>query len=342
MHDYAETAEVRPGDELDWHAFGSYLQTELAMNDGELKVLQFPNGAANLTYLIRVGNEHLVLRRPPFGRIASGAHDMAREYRVLSRLCEKFPAAPRPIVYCEDESIVGSVFLLIEFRSGVVIRNRIPEPLADHADVARRIGISTVQALADLHRIDHVSCGLSDLGRPDGYLTRQIRGWRDRWRAVDIDGETPVILEVSEILERTQPRSQSVAIVHNDFKLDNCQFRPDDPDRVHSVFDWDMATLGDPLVDLGLLLNYWPDPSDSSLDRGVYHEGMEKLGLPTHADLIQEYATASSFELSEIAWYHSFATWKTAIVLQQLYDRYRRGETNDQRMASAGQHAWRT
>ena len=267
----AEATPVRPGEDLDWPKVAAYLKVRLPGLDGGLEVLQFPNGSANLTYLLRFGGQPLVLRRPPFGRLAPGAHDMAREYRVLSRLWRAFPPAPRASLLCEDQDIIGATFFVMEFRPGVVIWDEIPEPMRHHADVARRVGFAVVQALADLHQVDYVSCGLADLGRPDGFVARQVRGWRGRWEMVApgaAEPARPLMLEVADMLELTLPRPQRTAILHNDLKLDNCQFDPADPDRVHSVFDWDMATLGDPLVDVGTLLNYWPDPADARR-RGV-------------------------------------------------------------------------
>ena len=337
----AEVAPVRPGEDLDWPKLAAYLRAGLPGSglDGELEVLQFPNGSANLTYLLRFGGRPLVLRRPPFGRLAPGAHDMVREYRVLSRLWLAFPPAPRASLLCEDHSVVGATFFVMEFRSGVVIWDAIPVPMRRHPDVARRAGFAVVQALAELHQVDYARCGLADLGRPAGFVARQVRGWRSRWEAVAPGARAeaqPVMAEVADLLERTLPRPQRTAILHNDLKLDNCQFDPADPDRVHSVFDWDMATLGDPLVDVGILLNYWPDPGDTRGDRGMYPDGQDSLGLPGHDEILAAYARATGLDLTAIGWYQAFACWKTAVVLQQLHDRYLRGETADERMATRG------
>lgn len=335
----AEVAPVRPGEGLDWPKVAAWLRERLPGLDGALEVLQFPNGSANLTYLLRFGGQPLVLRRPPFGRLAPGAHDMAREYQVLSQLWHAFPPAPRALLLCQDHSVIGASFFVMEFRSGVVIWDEVPEPMRRHADVARRAGLAVVRALADLHQVDYESCGLARLGRPDGFAARQVSGWRSRWEAVapGARGDArPVMLEVAGMLERSLPRPQRPAILHNDIKLDNCQFDPADPDRVHSVFDWDMATLGDPLVDVGILLNYWPDPSDTPGDRGMYPDGQDRLGLPAHEEVLATYASATGLDLSGICWYQAFACWKTAIVLQQLHDRYLRGETSDERMATRG------
>ena len=331
-----DVAPVRPGEELDWASIAAFLRKRLPGLDGELSVLQFPNGSANLTYLLRFGDVPLVLRRPPFGRIAPGAHDMAREHRVLSRLWQAFPPAPRALVLCEDEGITGAKFFIMEFRSGVVIWDSIPASMRCQADAARRIGFAVVRALANLHQVDYARIGLADLGRPDGFIARQLRGWRSRWEAVASPAANSTMIEVADVLDRKMPPPQRAAILHNDLKLDNCQFDPADPDLVHSVFDWDMATLGDPRVDVGILLNYWPDPNDSPADRGMYPDGQEMLGLPSQAEILAVYGEITGLELADIRWYQAFASWKTAIVLQQLHDRYLRGETSDERMASRG------
>jgi aminoglycoside phosphotransferase (APT) family kinase protein len=328
---------VRHGQDLDWPVVEAYLRAQLPELTGDFHVLQFPNGSANLTYLVRFGEQRLVLRRPPFGRLAPGAHDMEREHRVLSRLWRRFSPAPRALLFCADETIAGSKFFLMEYRDGVVIWDAIPEPMRHHPDVARRVSMAVVRALADLHGVDYKACGLGDLGRPDGFLGRQVRGWSKRWELVAPEPGLPVMYEVAGLLAARQPEPQRASMLHNDFKLDNCQFQPDMPDRVHSVFDWDMATIGDPLVDLGTLLNYWPDPSDVPGNRGIYNDDMECMGLPAHAEIIAAYADATGLDLEDVRWYWAFACWKTGVVLQQLYDRYRRGETTDERMADLGQ-----
>ena len=278
--DHDELAPVRPGEDLDWAALEDYLKARLPELDGPMTVLQFPNGSANLTYQLVIGGTRLVLRRPPFGKLAPGAHDMRREHRVLSRLYRSYPRAPRAVLYGEDESVIGSRFFVSEYRPGVVVWDRIPGTMSGQADAGRRIGFAVVDALADLHLVDPESCDLGDLGRPDGYLERQLRGWQGRWAAVAPEAGTPVERGGAALAARL-PVPTRTSIVHNDFKTDNCQFAPDDPDVVVSVFDWDMATLGDPLVDLGTLLNYWPSDDGSPV---LAIPGLERLGLPGKDD----------------------------------------------------------
>ncbi|MGW0017308.1 phosphotransferase family protein [Rhodococcus sp. NPDC003382] len=337
-----ELAPVRSGEALEWDSLESYLRATLPELEGEFSVLQFPRGSANLTYRVQFGDTHLVVRRPPFGKLAPGAHSMEREYRVLSRLHAAYPRAPHALLHCADPSVIGAEFFVNEYRSGIVVWDSVPDSMACLPDAGRRLGLAVVDALADLHEVDADEVGLSDLGRPEGYLERQLTGWQKRWAAVEAqcsDGETiRVVREVAKRLTGRVPRSQRSGIVHNDYKVDNCQFAPGDPDRVTSVFDWDMATLGDTLVDLGTLLNYWPDTTvdQSSDDAFIVVPGMHALGLPSRREVIERYATNSSHDLSDIAWYEAFGCWKTVVILQQLYARYVRGETADERMRERG------
>lgn len=354
----AELAAVRPGEELDWVALEQYLRGEfsrldpaVALDSAPMQVLQFSNGAANLTYLLRFGDPtphglpptitELVLRRPPFGRVAPGAHDMKREYRVLSRLWKVLPTAPRAFLLCEDHDLVGSDFVVMERRTGTVVRSSIPSAMQAHPNAGRRMGFALVDAMADLHCVEPEAAGLGDLGRPAGFVERQVTGWKTRWDLVRPDpavghGPDPKVVslmdEISHRLLACLPPPSRPSLVHNDLKLDNCQFHLDDPDRVRSIFDWDMTTLGEPLVDLGTLLNYWPDPSDGPEERRVSHEGMAEMGLPTRAEVVQRYHERTGTDVGAAGWYEAFAQWKTAVVIQQLHDRWRRGESTDPRM----------
>ena len=331
-----ELAEVRAGEELDWDALEGHLRANIDGLDGPMEVMQFPNGSANLTYLVRFGDRQLVVRRPPFGQLAPGAHDMRREYRALSRLWRGYAPAPRAHLFCDDHTVIGSDFLVIEYREGVVVWGVVPPSMAQHHNVGERVGLAVVDALAQLHRVDPAEVGLEDLGRPDGFVERQVRGWAKRWELAALPDSDPRMTEVGERLVGAIPESRYVSILHNDYKLDNCQFDPADPDHVKSVFDWDMATLGDPLVDLGITLNYWPDPSDVDELRPIVNPGMENLGLPTRAEVIERYALRTGFDIEDVRWYEAFAAWKTAVVLQQLFTRWVRGESTDERMAERG------
>lgn len=331
----SEVAAVRVGEELDWPRLEGFLREQMAHLEGEFHVLQFPGGAANLTYLVRIGSTELVVRRPPFGALAPGAHDMRREFKVLSRLWRVFDRAPRAYVFCDDPNVLGADFFVMERRRGEVVRGVLPVSLRSAADVGRRIGFAVVDAMADLHAVDYEAAGLGDLGKPAGFVARQLAGWKHRWDLVRQASADAELDEIHRRLAGDVPESRRASIVHNDLKLDNCQFEPGRVDRVHSIFDWDMATLGDPLVDLGTLLNYWPDPADSTKPGGApraQHPGMESMGLPTRAEVVEHYARRTGADCSRAGWYEAFALWKTAIVLVQLNERWRRGESTDPRM----------
>jgi aminoglycoside phosphotransferase (APT) family kinase protein len=361
QHSTLEYGAVRPGDELAFDRLARYLQDNVDGLGELVAVHQFLTGAANLTYLLEFADRRLVIRRPPFGVIAVGAHDMKREYRALSRLWRSYDRAPRAYLLCDDHSIIGSDFLVIEYRPGVVVWGSVPPTMAGQHDAGRRIGCAVVDALADLHLLDPERAGVADLGRPDGFVDRQVRGWRARWAAVaepllaDLartssrppegpateaaggpDLVEDLVAEAGARLAATRPETVRTSVVHNDFKIDNCQFDPANPDRVRSVFDWDMATIGDPLVDLGTMLNYWPDPSDDPDDRPSYPDGQQDMGLPTRAEVRERYALATGADLSVVHWYEAFGCWKTAIVVAQLYHRYLMGNSHDLRQGLKG------
>ncbi len=331
-----ELAAVRGGEDLDWDKIEAYLRANLPEHlaiEGPFEVLQFPNGAANLTYMIRFGSRELVLRRPPFGTLAPGAHDMKREYKVLSRLWRKFDRAPRAYLFCDDAAIAGADFFVMERQRGDVVRGVIPDSMRDQPDVGKRLGHSLIEAMAQFHLLDADECGLSDLGRPDGFVARQVRGWKKRWDLVADPEHDEAMCAAHARLEKFVPSPQRVSFVHNDLKLDNCMFATGNPDRVVAFFDWDMTTLGDPLIDLGTLLNYWPDPSDGNVARGG-HPGMEKMGLPSRAEVVALYADRTGLDVSLAPWYEAFAQWKTATVLEQLHYRWKVGDSSDPRMES--------
>ena len=336
MSRMSDLAPVRAADQLDWPRIAAHLRAHLPeLADAHFgDVQQFTNGAANLTYLLRFGARELVLRRPPFGTIPPGAHDMKREWRVLSRLWRHYDRAPRAYLFCDDHALAGADFFVMERRHGAVVRGEIPAAMAAQPDVGRRLGLALVDAMAELHLLSPAEAEMADLGKPDGFVARQVSGWRRRWELAEPLADPAVkapMAAVGERLAASLPAPQRASIVHNDLKLDNCAFDPRDPDRVTAVFDWDMTTLGDPLVDLGTLLNYWPDPSDPPDVRRASHDGMRAMGLPTRAEVVDRYAERTGLDPSRVRWYEAFAQWKTAVVVQQLHNRWRQGASADPR-----------
>jgi aminoglycoside phosphotransferase (APT) family kinase protein len=341
----AELIDERPDEHLDTARLEPYLRAHLPGAEGSLSVRQFGGGKANLTYLLRFGDagcrQEFVLRRPPLGPIAPGAHDMAREHRVLSVLHRRFPLAPKSLLLCEDESIVGAVFIVEERRHGFVIRDDIPPEFAGRPELNRGIGEALIDALADLHRLLPAEVGLGDLGRPDGYVERQLAGWARRWQAAQ-GGEEPERAArqwapVLDWLAAHLPPSRGAALLHNDYRLDNCLLNATDPGRIEAVLDWDMCTQGDPLADLGYVLNYWVEPGDPPEWREIAAMPTWRAGFPSRADAIQRYAARTGFDLGAIGWHQVFAAFKLAVIIQQIYIRYVRGQTHDQRF----QHYYR-
>jgi len=326
--------EVRKGEALDWPVLETYLRAQLPELEGKMFVSQFHGGHANLTYLLNFGDTELVLRRPPFGKIAPGAHDMKREYRVLSKLYKHFPPAPRAYHLCEDEDIIGAKFVVIERKRGVVVRYKLLDCFKPFDNAETRITEAMIKAQAALHLVDYEKADLSRLGRPAGFLERQLKGWSKRWELAKTDDSKDMDAILAWLLKDI-PITQRVSIIHNDIKPDNCQFQPDNPDKVTAIFDWDMCTLGDPLVDFASTLSYWPD---ERFDRTKYPELPVTLqgNFPNKAFLIDLYQEHTGFDLSRLAWYEVFAFWKGAVIAQQLYKRYVDGDSKDERMRLFG------
>jgi aminoglycoside phosphotransferase (APT) family kinase protein len=334
----AELIAERPDERLDTSRLEPYLRAHLPGAEGALSIAQFHGGKANLTYRLRFGAEEFVLRRPPLGPIPPGAHDMRREHRVLSVLHQRYPLAPRSLLLCEDESIIRAVFIVEERRLGFVIRDDIPAEFAGRPELNRRIGFALVDALADLHSVDPAAMGLGDLGRIEGYLERQLSGWTRRWDASlggpEAAASQAAMAPVLEWLARTLPKERAGALLHNDYRLDNCLLDAADPAHVVAVLDWDMCTRGDPLADLGYLLNYWVEPGDDPNWREIASMPTWRPGFPSRAEAIARYGERTGSDVGEILWYQVFAAFKLAVIIQQIYIRFVRGQTRDRRFAS--------
>ena len=334
----AELIAERPDERLDTARLEPYLRERLPGADGPLSVAQFHGGKANLTYLLRFADREFVLRRPPLGPIPAGAHDMRREHRVLSALSQHYALAPQSLLLCEDESVIGAIFIIEERRVGFVIRDDLPAGFAGQPELNRRIGFALVDALADLHSVDPKEVGLADLGRVEGFLERQLSGWTRRWEASLGGPEEAVsraaMAPVLEWLVRTLPKERAGALLHNDYRLDNCLLDSSDPARIVAVLDWDMCTQGDPLADLGYVLNYWVEPGDDPTWRAIASMPTWRDGFPSRQEAIARYAARTGSDVGDILWYQVFAAFKLAVIIQQIYIRFVRGQTQDQRFAS--------
>ena len=337
--DTRDARGVRPGEQLDWPRLVAWLREHLPASGvpgldvtREPDIAQFPGGHSNLTYLVRFGDVDIVVRRPPFGPLPPTAHDMAREFRWLSAMHRVFPLAPRPYLLCDDLDVIGSVFYAMERRRGVVVRADEP-PTVAIPGVRRRISEAMIDTLADLHAIDVQAQNLGALGKPAGFVERQVRGWSERWHRSRTT-PLPEMDALAEWLRDHLPADPAApSVVHGDFKLDNVMLDPGDPGRIVAVFDWEMSALGDPLVDLGILLAYW-GPTAPPEQRDALTTVTNRPGYLTPDEMVARYAARSGRDVSRIRYYEIFAVFKIAVVIQQIYYRYVQGQTTDSRFAT--------
>jgi aminoglycoside phosphotransferase (APT) family kinase protein len=328
-----ETVSVRPDAVLDENVVDRYLRSRLPATDGPLEIAQFAGGHANLTYLVRFGEYEYVLRRPPGGPVAPGAYDMAREYRVLSALWSVFPPASRAYFFCDDPSVLGAPFFVMERRRGLVIRKEMPPAYLDRPNLYQRLSEAMVDTLVQFHAIDYKAVGLETLGKPQGFMERQVNSWGKRWERVREASDIPLMDELTRWLLAQLPCSQAPTLLHNDYKLDNMMVNPADIAHIIALFDWDQCTLGDPLVDLGLLLNYWTQADDSPGRQSLAQAPTTLPGFYTRAQVVERYARQSGRDVSPIGFYETFALWKTATVCMQLFVLYRNGQLQDERLS---------
>jgi aminoglycoside phosphotransferase (APT) family kinase protein len=335
---FLELIPMRSDERLDRDRVGAYLRDKLPEAEGTPEILQFEGGKANLTYLLKYPAAEYVLRRPPLGPVAPKSHDMERESRVLSRLYRAYPLAPRAFHYCSDPSILGAPFFVMERRKGIVIRERIPERFQGRPELFGRMSQMIVDALSALHLVEPAAVDLADLGRPEGFMERQIQGWLQRWDLAKTE-EVPRFRQLHDWLLSRVPKPQRVALLHNDYKLDNMMVDSEDPAQPVAVFDWDMCTLGDPLADLGTLLGYWTEASDSEARKAFSPMPTHHPGFWPRDQVTARYAERSGLDLSHARFYEIFALYKTTVIIQQIYVRFHRGQTQDQRFRSYGARA---
>jgi aminoglycoside phosphotransferase (APT) family kinase protein len=323
-------------DQLDWSALESYLRQHLFdktnVGRAEMRAEQFPGGHSNLTYLVSFGDVDVVVRRPPLGPLPARAHDMAREFRWLAALHPRFPLAPRPLLLCDDASVVGCVFYVMERRHGEVIRHEEPSALCASPASRRRVSEAVVDTLASLHSVQ-LDATLAALGKPQGFVSRQVRGWAERWHRAQTSS-LPEMDALAAWLDGHLPvESAPPTVVHGDYKLDNVMLDAREISRVTAVLDWEMSALGDPLVDLGILLAYWSSESLDSSEHDALSTVTSRPGWFSAAQIVERYESRSGRNVSGMAYYEVLALFKVAVVLQQLYARFLHGHTGDQRLA---------
>jgi aminoglycoside phosphotransferase (APT) family kinase protein len=328
-----QSTRIRAGEELDAGLIDAYLKTHIPGLSGVPRISQFPGGASNLTYLLQYPEHELVLRRPPFGQKAKSAHDMGREYRILNRLNAGFPYCPKAYVHCTDESLIGSEFYVMQRVNGIILRADLPSELNFDATQTRRLCESFIDKLVELHQVDYHACGLGDLGKPQGYVQRQISGWSDRYEKA-LTPDAPLWSEVKAWLNAKMPADHPrSSIVHNDYRFDNVILDPHNPQQIIGVLDWELTTLGDPLMDLGNSLAYWIEASDPAPVQLMRRQPSNAPGMLTRQEFADYYAQRAGITIDCIDFYYCYGLFRLAGIVQQIYYRFFHGQTQDQRFA---------
>ncbi|MHA6261305.1 phosphotransferase family protein [Sporosarcina sp. CAU 1771] len=319
---------------IDWAIVENYLRNEITdFPNGELKIKQFSAGYSNLTYLLSINEWEGVLRRPPFGFTPPRAHDMKREYDILQKVNPVFSKAPKPYVYCEDEKIMDKHFYVMEKKQGLVIDDKLPEEYKGNEAAPMLVTTNLIQTLVELHSIDYKQADMSSMGKPEGYLERQVNGWIQRYGNSKTDG-TPQVAELENWFIKNLPENQEATIVHNDFKLNNMLFSPTNTGEVLGVLDWELCTIGDPLTDLGSAISYWGQPGEPDIGVTVLSD---QPGFPNRREFVEQYSNLSGRDVSDVSYYLAFGFYKLAGVLQQLFYRWKIGEMNDERFSTLDQ-----
>ncbi|SHM53173.1 Predicted kinase, aminoglycoside phosphotransferase (APT) family [Pseudomonas asturiensis] len=328
-----QSTDIRSGEELDIALIDPYLKTHIPDLHGAPLISQFPGGASNLTYLIQYPDQELVLRRPPFGHKARSAHDMGREYRILNQLKDAFPYCPKAYLHCTDESVIGSEFYVMERVKGIILRSDLPPALGLDALHTQALCKSFIDKLVDLHRVDYQACGLGDLGKPQGYVQRQILGWTERYEKA-MTPDAPAWAQVKAWLSAKMPADSPVSsIVHNDYRFDNVILDPDNPMRIIGVLDWELTTLGDPLMDLGNTLAYWIQADDPAPVQLMRRQPSHAPGMLTRQQFVDYYAERAGIQIENFDFYYTYGLFRLAGIVQQIYYRFYHGQTQDKRFA---------
>ena len=324
-------AAIRAGEELDQEKLNSYLR-ENAPEVGEvIGITQFPGGFSNLTYCLKTTEREYVLRRPPFGASIKSAHDMGREFKVLTLLKGHYDKIPNPVIYCETEEVIGAPFYIMERISGVILRAGNAPKMNLPADVFRKASEALIDNFVALHALDIHSTGLIQLGKPEGYAQRQVEGWIKRYYNAETD-KIETLDAIAIWMKENIPAAQTASFIHNDYKYDNVVLDKDDLAKIIGVLDWEMATVGDPLMDLGGTLAYWSEAMDT--DEVKFFNLTWLPGNLTRREVINRYAEKSGRDVSNILFYYIFGLYKNAVIAQQIYARWKQGYTKDARFGA--------
>jgi len=327
-----QPTQTRAGEELDIQKLQDYLRDKVPGFDKEITIKQFPGGYSNLTYFIQAGEHEYVLRRPPFGANIKSAHDMEREFTVLTKLHEAgFTKVPDAVHVCLDESVMGVKFYLMKRVKGIILRNRLPKDFSVSEEAFRTLSKATIDELVKLHQINIHSSGLDTVGKPEGYVQRQVEGWIKRYLNAQTDDIAPM-KEVAEWMQKNIPTSSHTSFIHNDFKYDNLVLNPNDVTEIIAILDWEMATVGDPLMDLGTTLAYWAEARDPDALKPFNLTWMP--GNFTRREVVEYYQQRSGTQVDNMVFFYAFGAFKVGVICQQIYQRYKQGLTKDPRFAS--------
>ncbi len=326
-----EPVEVRKGEELDLVKVGEFLRDSIPGLKGDLTVKQFPSGFSNLTYLVKADNREMILRRPPFGKKPKSGHDMSREYRILKALKPVFKYCPEPLVYTEDPAVMGCPFYVMERINGLIIRKNLPEGMVLDPTSAKILSENLIKVLCELHSVDYRKAGLVDFGKPEGYVRRQVEGWIGRYR----DARTPDAPDYEKIMkwltDTMPPDTDRPCLIHNDYKYDNVVLNPQNNLEIIGILDWEMATLGDPLMDLGNSVAYWIEKDDPPNVQMIRMMATNIEGMLSRRDQVALYGEIMGCPVNDFDFYYCFGLFRLAVIAQQIYYRFYHGQTKDER-----------
>ena len=331
-----QAGAVRDENNFDPARILPFLRDHIAdLPQGPTELKQFQGGASNVTYLLKVGEREMILRRPPAGTKAKSAHDMGREFRVMQKLSPVFPC-PRPLAYCEDESLIGSTFYVMEKLTGVILRRDLPKGLSYSPEQARKLCTNLLDTQIRLHTLDYVAAGLADMGKPQGYVERQVNGWCERFGKARTDDVPKCETLMAWLNAYRPPDSAKPGTIHNDYRFDNVVLDPRDNLSIVGVLDWEMATLGDPLMDLGSSLAYWVQPGDPPQMQSLRMQPSNLPGMLTREEIVRYYADKTGFDVSNPDWYYVFGLFRLAVIAQQIYYRWKLGQTRNPKFQAFG------
>lgn len=328
-----ELSAVRAEDSFNIEAVHAWLSEQISGLSDLPTVEQFRSGASNLTYLLRYSNRELVLRRPPVGTKAASAHNMKREFLIQQRLKPHYQLVPSTIAFCEDPKVIGSDFYVMERVNGTILRRDVPENVALTPAKTAALGQTVIDGLVQLHKVDWQV--LSELNKGSGYVSRQVKGWAERYRAALTD-DVPTGAEIISWLTAHQPEDIATCVIHGDWRLDNMVLDLSQSPRLVGVLDWELATVGDPLMDLGAALAYWIDKDDAPAFAALRRQPSHLPGMPTRQEFISRYLSQSKWECSDFTFYEVFGLFRLTVILQQIWFRYRAGQTTNPAFAQFG------